>query len=184
MRHQPAAGDRIGRHEHVSHEIDDEIERLARPARQRLGHFCSARASGPSMPSTNSATPRQRNIAGQSPRTAASKREQRERGAAGGEDVDRNAKARRRLLARVARAQPLRCPSRAGRFPPSGRLEIPVAAEQPQARLVGARDDDVGRDPVFAVADDDVALVLAAIGVIAPSTIFSILTMRVSPCIS
>src|SRR5436305_13834152 len=41
-------------------------------------------------------------------------------------------------------------------------FEIPVAAEQPEARLVGARHDDVRRDPVFAVADDDVALVLAA----------------------
>src|SRR5438105_3243252 len=41
-------------------------------------------------------------------------------------------------------------------------LEIPVAAEQPETRPVGARNDDVGGDPVFAVADDDVALVLAA----------------------
>src|SRR5215212_9050042 len=41
-------------------------------------------------------------------------------------------------------------------------FEIPVAAKQPKARFVGPRDDDVRRDPVFAVADDDVAVVLAA----------------------
>ena len=41
-------------------------------------------------------------------------------------------------------------------------LEIPVAAEQAEPRLVGARHDDVRRNPVLAVADDDVALVLAA----------------------
>src|SRR5688572_8255541 len=40
-------------------------------------------------------------------------------------------------------------------------LEVPIAAEQPEPRLVGAGDDDVRRNPVFAVADHDVALVAA-----------------------
>src|SRR5689334_13293249 len=41
-------------------------------------------------------------------------------------------------------------------------LEIPVAAEQAKPRLVGARHQDIRRDPVLAVADDDRAFVLAA----------------------
>src|SRR5882757_713741 len=40
--------------------------------------------------------------------------------------------------------------------------QIPVAAEATETRLVGARHDDVGPDPIFAVADHDIALALAA----------------------
>src|SRR6185437_2654509 len=39
--------------------------------------------------------------------------------------------------------------------------QIPVTAEAAEARLVGTRNDDVGTDPIFAIADHDVALFLA-----------------------
>src|SRR6185437_10279380 len=42
VRQQTTGGNRIGRNEHVSGEIDDQIECLARPARQRFSHFESA----------------------------------------------------------------------------------------------------------------------------------------------
>ena len=56
VRHQPALRNRKGRHEHVGEEIDDQVERVARPARQQR-RYAYRRASGPSMASTISARP-------------------------------------------------------------------------------------------------------------------------------
>src|SRR6185437_6073736 len=80
-------------------------------------------------------------------------RKQSQRRAAGGENVNgKSANALHALLVAPIELDDL------GR--PAG--QIPVAAEAAEARLVGARDDDVRADPVFAVTDHNIALLFAA----------------------
>ncbi len=88
LRQQPADGDRKGRHEHVIENIDDEIEHVAGPARQQVGHAQSPRKS------TVDAVDEQRDAQPDEhlrPVGAhcGDQRQQRASGAAGGENVDR-----------------------------------------------------------------------------------------------
>src|SRR5580692_9179398 len=94
------------------------------------------------------------NMAAQCPPTAASSASSASAAPEAVKTWIRNPAWRWRSIASVAPIEP----ANLGR-PPG---KIPVAAEGAHARLVGTRDRDVGRDPVFRVADDDRLVLLLA----------------------
>src|SRR6185437_4674174 len=172
VRQQTTGGNRIGRNEHVSGEIDDQIECLARPARQRFSHveFASQRAV--------EAVDDQRYAEAEEharPMAAARQdhRQQRKRGSASGEDVNgESAKSYYRLpqsILTISADRPARFQLR----------------PKPRKRDLSARETMTSGPIQYSLLRiTTLPCSLPRTGVMAPSTYFSMRTMRVSPCVS
>src|SRR5712691_7764120 len=190
-RQQAAYGNRVGRHEDIGDEIDHEVETVAGPARQHCGNLNEARdGSVHAVDDEGGAEPDEHQLPVLVGRR--DQRQQRERRARGGEDVNRKgASAPRGTEARV---RPILGCGRIAHYPSPLQSSRHSSADRPAKFQLrpNARTRDVSARDTMTSGAIQYSLLrmttfspgrLPRIGVTRPSTIFGIWKMRVSPSI-